>query len=78
MISNTSIHDTYIHTIIFFVGLGFGGQKLSASAVTLINLVNELKIPTEAKDVVLIDVHTGLGPPGLHRCFMTCCLTNIM
>jgi hypothetical protein len=46
-------------------GLGYGGTKLSTSAKSLIDLVTKLEIPKRAKNVVLIDVHTGLGPSGV-------------
>lgn len=43
-------------------GVGYGGQSLTKSAQILIDLANQLNIPTAAKHVALIDVHTGLGP----------------
>lgn len=46
-------------------GLGFGGQELQTSAENIIKLVEELEIPTKAKRVGLIDVHSGLGPCGV-------------
>jgi hypothetical protein len=47
-------------------GLGFGGFDLSDSAKSLIRLVaDELKVPSAASDIILIDVHTGLGPYGV-------------
>lgn len=45
-------------------GYGFGGFKLSKSADNLINFVKDMNIPQNAERVVLIDVHTGLGPSG--------------
>jgi len=46
-------------------GLGFGGQELQPSARNIIKLVEELEIPTKAKRVALVDVHSGLGPCGV-------------
>lgn len=46
-------------------GLGFGGQELQPSAKNIIQLVQELGIPTRAKRVALVDVHSGLGPCGV-------------
>lgn len=47
-------------------GFGFGGFQRSQSANNLIDLlVHKLDIPHRAKHVVLIDVHTGLGPFGV-------------
>jgi hypothetical protein len=45
-------------------GLGFGGFKLSRSGENLVRLMNQLDIHGTAEKVVLIDVHTGLGPSG--------------
>jgi Protein of unknown function (DUF2817) len=45
-------------------GLGFGGFKLSKSGQNLVRLMNQLDIHGTAENVVLIDVHTGLGPSG--------------
>ena len=48
------------------VGLGYGGDRLSASANALIDvIINKLHIPNKAKNIVLLDVHTGLGAPGV-------------
>lgn len=47
-------------------GLSYGGTALSKSAKNLISLVrDQLKIHEIASKVVLIDVHTGLGPSGV-------------
>ena len=47
-------------------GLGYGGDRLSASANALIDVItNKLHVPKKAKNIVLIDVHTGLGSPGV-------------
>ena len=45
-------------------GMGFGGFSRSQSVETLIRLGRELKLD-QAEKVVLIDVHTGLGPSGV-------------
>lgn len=47
-------------------GLGYGGQRLTRSAENLISIAREFKIPdaSVSEEVVLIDVHTGLGPSG--------------
>lgn len=45
-------------------GLGFGGFTRSKSVETLIRLMKDMKVDA-AEKVVLIDVHTGLGPPGV-------------
>jgi hypothetical protein len=45
-------------------GLGFGGFKLSKSAFNLRSVVQHFQINELAEKVVLIDVHTGLGPSG--------------
>jgi hypothetical protein len=44
-------------------GLGFGGKHLAASAKNLIELTKRMKTQ-EADSIILIDVHTGLGPSG--------------
>lgn len=50
----------------FAKGLGFGGFSQTQSARNLIKLVvDDLRIPTEAKEIVMVDVHTGLGPSGV-------------
>lgn len=47
-------------------GVGFGGFKRAKSTENLIDLlVKQLQIPKKAKQVVLVDVHTGLGPRGI-------------
>jgi Protein of unknown function (DUF2817) len=47
-------------------GLGYGGTELSKSAKNLIELVTKrLKISASAKEIIAIDVHTGLGSPGV-------------
>lgn len=46
-------------------GLGFGGFKLSKSAINLRSVVQHFQINDLAEKVVLIDVHTGLGPSGV-------------
>ena len=47
-------------------GYGFGGFEHTQSTKNLINLlVNQLDIPHKAKKVMLLDVHTGLGPMGV-------------
>eukprot|EP01031_Cornospumella_fuschlensis_P035099 gene35099-42513_t len=44
-------------------GYGFGGFQHTASTRNIINLLTQqLGIPTKARDIVLVDVHTGLGP----------------
>lgn len=45
-------------------GLGFGGFKRSKSANNLISIIEHSRVNSLAKEVVLIDVHTGLGEPG--------------
>lgn len=51
-------------------GVGFGGFEMSRSARNLVELVqNEnLGIP-DAEQIVLVDVHTGLGPEGVDTIF---------
>jgi hypothetical protein len=44
-------------------GLGFGGKELTQSARNLIDLAGMLGTD-EARSIILIDVHTGLGPSG--------------
>lgn len=63
LISSSSLYFYFVKSTAI-KGIGYGGKELSASARTLIGLVNELQIPTKASDVVLIDVHSGLGPTG--------------
>lgn len=47
-------------------GVGFGGFEQTKSVKNLIHLlVDELQIPVKAKDFILLDVHTGLGPEGV-------------
>lgn len=44
-------------------GYGFGGFQHTASTRNIIDLLSrQLDIPSRATDLVLIDVHTGLGP----------------
>lgn len=52
-------------------GLGYGGERLSNSAIALIKVVNDLGLgrgtvsqPGTRRQVVLIDAHSGLGPCG--------------
>ena len=45
-------------------GLSFGGQKLTQSAKNLIELVKVMDVPS-AESIILLDVHTGLGPSGI-------------
>jgi hypothetical protein len=49
-------------------GLGYGGVKLSKSAKNVIELLQNEKIGLIKSDapgsLVMIDVHTGLGPSG--------------
>lgn len=45
-------------------GLGYGGNKPSKSSEILISLLDTEHM-SECKRVVLIDVHTGLGPFGV-------------
>jgi len=46
-------------------GLGYGGYRLSQSAMNLKEiLIHQLSIGDKAKNIVLLDVHTGLGPSG--------------
>jgi hypothetical protein len=50
-------------------GLGFGGFQQAQSTKHLIQLLTkEFPIPNVAKNVVLLDVHTGLGPRGVDTC----------
>lgn len=52
-------------------GFGFGGFERSRGTENLIDLVqNKLRIPESASKVVLIDVHTGLGPEGVDTVLM--------
>lgn len=46
-------------------GVGFGGYKRTKSVQTLIDFVQGHECFTKAKDIVVIDVHTGLGPEGV-------------
>ncbi|RYH12599.1 DUF2817 domain-containing protein [archaeon] len=47
-------------------GYGFGGFQHTASTRNIINLLTQqLDLPAKARDLVLIDVHTGLGPYGV-------------
>lgn len=47
-------------------GVGFGGKSQSQSAKNLIKLVqDEWMGMSRAEEVILIDVHTGLGPSGV-------------
>jgi Protein of unknown function (DUF2817) len=46
-------------------GLGYGGTELAKSSLNLITLVQEIGIPDGADQVVMVDVHTGLGPKGI-------------
>jgi hypothetical protein len=52
-------------------GIGFGGFELSKSAKNLIDITNYLNITQNAKKLVFIDVHTGLGPSGVDTFFTT-------
>ena len=45
------------------LGMGFGGYERSSSVEVLINLSKQLGLD-KAEKVVLLDVHTGLGPSG--------------
>ena len=46
-------------------GLGYGGIRLSKSGFNLKELlIEQLNIGNKAKSIVLLDVHTGLGPSG--------------
>eukprot|EP01038_Epipyxis_sp_PR26KG_P005138 gene5138-7155_t len=58
-------------------GFGYGGFKLAKSSENLIDLlINKLLIPEKAKSVVLIDVHTGLGPSGVDSLLTSLNLNN--
>lgn len=47
-------------------GVGFGGFEQTQSVKNLLNLlVNEIQLPSLAKEFILLDVHTGLGPEGV-------------
>lgn len=47
-------------------GVGFGGFEQTKSIKNLIQLlVEDLGIPKNSKDFILLDVHTGLGPEGI-------------
>ena len=51
-------------------GVGFGGFAMSRSVQNLIELVQSEKLDiTESDRVVLVDVHTGLGPVGVDTIF---------
>lgn len=53
-------------------GYGFGGFSRTKSVENLIKyLALDLQIPTKAKRVALIDVHTGLGPEGVDTLLMS-------
>lgn len=53
-------------------GFGFGGFARSKSVNNLIDLiVQRLQIPQVAKQVVMIDVHSGLGPTGVDTLFIS-------
>lgn len=62
----------------YYTALFFGGYELTAAAKNLINLVTvappkdlagpsvtELLQSKELKDIIMVDVHTGLGPSGV-------------
>jgi Protein of unknown function (DUF2817) len=51
-------------------GVGFGGFEMSQSVKNLVELVqgDNLGIP-DAEQIVLVDVHTGLGPEGVDTIF---------
>jgi hypothetical protein len=47
-------------------GLGFGGDDYATSTRNLLTLLTQtIDIPNLAKSLILIDVHTGLGPRGV-------------
>lgn len=47
-------------------GYGFGGFQRTASVNNLLSLLTErLDLPHKAKELILLDVHTGLGPQGV-------------
>mmetsp|Transcript_3682 Transcript_3682/g.6104 ORF Transcript_3682/g.6104 Transcript_3682/m.6104 type:complete len:514 (-) Transcript_3682:37-1578(-) len=47
-------------------GYAYGGLDYTTSAKNLIDLlIRDLQLPTRADKLVLIDVHTGLGPSGV-------------
>lgn len=51
-------------------GVGFGGFEMSQSVKNLVELVqgDSLGVP-DAEQIVLVDVHTGLGPEGVDTIF---------
>ncbi len=54
----------------FDKGYGFGGFQHAKSTKNVISLlVDQLKLPDEAKAIVMLDVHTGLGPMGVDTLF---------
>ena len=46
-------------------GLGYGGIKQAKSTSNLISLFDELNLRDKVKELLIIDVHTGLGPSGV-------------
>ena len=46
-------------------GMGFGGFDLTKSAKTLLSVMDTLHVSELAEEVVLVDVHTGLGKSGV-------------
>jgi hypothetical protein len=53
-------------------GIFFGGFEMARGSKNLVDLVqNKLRIPHTASKVVLIDVHTGLGPEGVDTLLMS-------
>lgn len=58
-------------------GLGFGGFQRTTSADALIALVQTLDEISNAEDILLIDVHTGLGPKGIDTLGVSSTITNI-
>jgi hypothetical protein len=54
----------------FNQGYGFGGFAHAKSTKNVIQLfVERLKLPQEAEAIVMLDVHTGLGPLGVDTLF---------
>ena len=46
-------------------GLGYGGHQLTKSAASLSAFLNSNGAFKTTKELILLDVHTGLGPSGV-------------
>ena len=46
-------------------GVGYGGQEHTSSVAQLINFLQTHEVFKRPKEMIMIDVHTGLGPTGV-------------